>query len=99
MAKMIGDHMGMLGTKFINGATPSSLARPDPAGRIQVTYSAEGKEVVEEYDTVFFAIGRYALTSALNLDKCGVTTESNGKIRCVNEQTNIANIYAIGDVL
>jgi pyruvate/2-oxoglutarate dehydrogenase complex dihydrolipoamide dehydrogenase (E3) component len=84
MANHIGNHMKLIGTKFINGATPSSLTKNE-AGRILVTYTSEGKEIVEEYDTVFFAIGRYALTAALNLDKVGVSVESNGKIKCVNE--------------
>jgi pyruvate/2-oxoglutarate dehydrogenase complex dihydrolipoamide dehydrogenase (E3) component len=47
-----------------------------------------------------FAIGRYALTEALNLSKAGVECEKNGKIRCTEaEQTNVAHIYAIGDVI
>lgn len=91
--------MKMLGTKFIDGATPSSLTRADPNGPITVTYKVGDTEISEEYQTVFFAIGRYALTAALNLDKAGVTCEKNGKIRCANEQTNVPNIFAIGDVL
>jgi pyruvate/2-oxoglutarate dehydrogenase complex dihydrolipoamide dehydrogenase (E3) component len=49
---------------------------------------------------VLFAIGRYALTANLNLEKAGVTCEKNGKF-VVNdeEQTNVPNIYALGDVL
>lgn len=34
MAKCIGEHMELLGTKFINESTPSSLAKSDPNGRI-----------------------------------------------------------------
>ena len=47
-----------------------------------------------------FAIGRYAVTAGLNLANAGVQAESNGKFR-VNEQeqTNVPNIYAVGDVL
>jgi thioredoxin reductase (NADPH) len=47
-----------------------------------------------------YAIGRYAVTKDLNLEKVGVKTNPhNGKLICVNEQTNIENIYAVGDVL
>ena len=54
----------------------------------------------EEFDTVLFAIGRYALTKSINLEKAGVIVESNGKIRAADdEQTNVPHIYAIGDVL
>jgi len=47
-----------------------------------------------------FAIGRYAVTEGLNLPSAGVTKESNGKIK-VNEreQSNVENIYALGDVI
>ena len=37
-----------------------------------------------EYDTVLFAIGRYALTKGLNLENVGLKAESNGKF-IVNE--------------
>lgn len=44
--------------------------------------------------------GRTADTFGLNLEGVGVAYEkSNGKLKCVNEQTNVENIYAIGDVL
>lgn len=45
-------------------------------------------------------MGRYAVTAGLNLANAGVVAESNGKFR-VNkqEQTNVPNIYALGDVL
>lgn len=53
----------------------------------------------DEFDTVLFAIGRYAVTEGVGLDKAGVTVEKNGKI-IVNEreQTNVPHIFAIGDV-
>lgn len=35
------------GTKFINGATPSKLEKPDPAGQIHVTFNENGVEKTE----------------------------------------------------
>lgn len=100
MANLIGKHMALYHTKFINGATPEKIERPDPAGPAHVTFKQNGEEKVETYDTVLFAIGRYALTANINLEKAGVICESNGKIKCnENEQTNVENIFAIGDVL
>ena len=84
MANLIGKHMKTFGTKFIEGATPTKLAKPDPEGRIHVTFKEGEEEKTEEYDTVLFAIGRYALTAALNLDKAGVKVEKNGKIDAPN---------------
>ena len=65
-----------------------------------VTYLEAGVEKTCLYDTVLFAIGRYAVTQGLNLANAEVVAESNGKLR-VNEQeqTNVPNIYAVGDVL
>lgn len=100
MASLIGQHMADYHTKFINGATPSKLERTEEGGPITVTYKDAEGEKTETYDTVLFAIGRYAITKALNLENAGVQAESNGKF-IVNEQeqTNVPNIYAVGDVL
>lgn len=54
----------------------------------------------DEFDTVLYATGRYALTKDLNLPAAGVeVVPENGKIDAINEQTNVSNIYAVGDVL
>lgn len=46
-----------------------------------------------------FAIGRSADTQGLNLSEVGIKTASNGKIIAKdNDQTDVPNIYAIGDV-
>lgn len=47
MANRIGAHMLGHGTKFINGATPSKLEKPDPAGQIHVTFNENGVEKTE----------------------------------------------------
>jgi len=100
MANRIAAFMADSHTKFIRSATPSKLERPNPDGPIKVTYSQEGVEKVEEYDTVLFAMGRYALTAGLNLEAAGVTAEKNGKFKVSDtEQTNVPHIYAIGDVI
>lgn len=65
-----------------------------------MTYKEDGEEKTAQYDTVLFAIGRYAVTDGINLAAAGVTAEKNGKIKVNDqEQTNVSNIYAIGDVL
>ena len=100
MANRIGAFMETHGTKFIRGATPVKLEKPTPEGKILVTFDQDGTITQGEYDTVLFAIGRYALTKDLNLDRVGVTVESNGKIKATDgEETNVPHIYAIGDVI
>jgi len=100
MAERIGKYMEDHQTKFIKKAVPVKLEKPDADGKIVVTYKQGDEEKTEEYDTVLFAMGRYAVTEGLNLDKAGVKAEKNGKF-IVNEeeQTNVPNIYAIGDVI
>ncbi|MFY0644919.1 MAG: dihydrolipoyl dehydrogenase [Bacteroidia bacterium] len=68
----------------------------------KVTVKAEGKkgEVILEGDYCLVAVGRRPYTEGLNADKAGVQLDDRGRIE-VNEhlQTNIPNIYAIGDVV
>merc|ERR1711871_1032685 len=71
--------------------------KDEATGKLTVTYS-DGKS--GEYDTVVFAVGRYIDTAGLGLDTIGVKyNPKTGKIPAFNEQTNVPNIYAIGDVL
>jgi len=101
MANRIATFMENHNTKFIRGATPSKLEKPDgPDGQISVTFKQGEEEKVEKFDTVLFAIGRYAVTEGINLAAAGVTCEKNGKFKVNDvEQTNVENIYAIGDVI
>jgi thioredoxin reductase (NADPH) len=100
MANRIGSYMENHGTKFIKGAVPTKLEKPEPSGPTIVTYEQDGNLVQGQFDTVLFAIGRYALTAELNLASCGVKVESNGKIRANDdESTQAPHIFALGDVL
>ena len=100
MADRIATHMGTLGTKFIRESTPSKLEKQEN-GKIKVTWQ-QGKdktEKSEEFDTVLFAIGRYAVTEGLNLANAGLVCEQNGKFKVDKEErTNVPHIFAIGDV-
>lgn len=60
----------------------------------------KGAEVEFKADYVLVAVGRHAYTDGLNLDAVGIKTDQRGKVE-VNEhlQTNVSNIYAIGDVI
>jgi len=100
MAELIRTYMARHGTKFVNGVTPTNVSKDEATGKHTVTYSGkDGKEVSEEFDSVFSGIGRWADTSKLGLDKAGVKTNKNGEIPVDKEQTNVPNIYAIGDVI
>lgn len=70
-------------------------------GQLKVTYKndTDGSLHQEVFDTVFFAIGRTPNTKHLNLEAAGVELDPATKKVKVNEfeQSNIPNIYSLGD--
>ncbi|EIJ40666.1 dihydrolipoamide dehydrogenase [Galbibacter orientalis DSM 19592] len=60
----------------------------------------KGKEVSFEGDYCLVSVGRRPYTDGLNADKAGVKLNDRGQVE-VNDhlQTNVENIYAIGDVI
>jgi dihydrolipoamide dehydrogenase len=60
----------------------------------------KGEEVVFEGDYVLVSVGRKPYTNGLALEKVGVDLDERGRVK-TNEhlQTNVSNIYAIGDVV
>ena len=97
MAVRIGDYMEKRGNKFINKATPDRFFRSE-SGKVGVEYTQDGVKKLDEYDTVLLAIGRYVDSKKINADKIGLNLAKNGKLIVNDEdQTNISNIYSIGD--
>eukprot|EP00090_Calanus_glacialis_P029410 TRINITY_DN471_c0_g1_i1.p1 TRINITY_DN471_c0_g1~~TRINITY_DN471_c0_g1_i1.p1 ORF type:complete len:595 (+),score=226.84 TRINITY_DN471_c0_g1_i1:99-1883(+) len=104
MAVKIGDYMEEHGVNMIRECVPSSIERIEEGapGKVKVLGKyKDGTEFVDEFNTVIYAIGRDACTNKIGLDKVGVKLNpKNGKIlHDEKEQTNVPNIYAIGDVL
>lgn len=69
--------------------------------KVSVKADAPGDKKLElEGDYCLVSVGRKPYTDGLQLDKAGVKTDDRGRVE-VNEhlQTNIAGIYAIGDVV
>ena len=48
MANMVAEHMEWYHTKFIRGATPISLEKPDPEGQIKVTWKSDDDPSADE---------------------------------------------------
>jgi len=104
MAVKIGDYMEEHGVNMVRECVPTSIERIEEGapGKVKVVGKyKDGTEYVDEFNTVIYAIGRDACTNKIGLDKVGVKLNpKNGKIlHDDKEQTNIPNIYAIGDVL
>ncbi|OCT98318.1 thioredoxin reductase 2, mitochondrial [Xenopus laevis] len=101
MAYLVADYMESHGTKFLWKCTPSHVEKLKN-GKLQVTWknTQSGKEGVDIYDTVMWAVGRAAETQYLNLEKVGVKIKpETGKIIVdASEATSVPHIYAIGDI-
>jgi dihydrolipoamide dehydrogenase len=79
----------------------TKVAKIEPINEMVTVHfeGTDGKEFSEVYDTVLVSVGRKPNTSNLGLDNAGITLTERGFIP-VNEkrQTEISNIYAIGDI-
>lgn len=96
-SEFIGSLMSDMGTKILQNTVPLSI-RKLPDGKLEVSMLSNGEERVDMFDTVLMATGRAADVAGLNLTAAGVTLAANGKIPVNCECTNVAGIYAIGDV-
>ena len=69
-------------------------------GVIVNTVDKQNKKIIYEGDVVLISVGRRAYTKNLNLEKLGIVCDEKGRIKVnKNFQTNIKNIYAVGDVI
>ena len=67
-------------------------------GSSKVCFTEKGKEGSINADCVLMAVGRAANLESLNLDEVGITYSRRGIDVNANMQTNIPEIYAIGDI-
>ncbi|WP_299684779.1 dihydrolipoyl dehydrogenase [uncultured Dokdonia sp.] len=86
--------------KFALSHGVTSVERNGDEITVKATNNKKNTEVEFKADYVLVAVGRHAYTEGLNLEAVGIPTDKRGKIE-VNEhlQTNVSNIYAIGDVI
>jgi len=64
------------------------------------TRDKENKKNNIDADVALISVGRKANTKGLNLENVGVETDEKGRIKVnKNFETNVKNIYAIGDVI
>jgi len=93
-ASKIKTYMEDCGVVFKKNAVPTRLVKEGES--IRVHFSDESSDV---YDTVLVAIGRKVDTANLGLENVGVACDEKGAIINEYEQSNVPNIYAVGDVL
>ncbi|HEY5974357.1 MAG TPA: FAD-dependent oxidoreductase, partial [Geobacteraceae bacterium] len=76
----------------------TGFAKRDGKGAVTVEAGGATEEIV--CDRVLVAAGRRPLTDGLGLEEAGVRLDSSGRIGVDgNYQTNVAGIYAIGDLI
>ncbi|XP_011168538.1 thioredoxin reductase 1, mitochondrial isoform X3 [Solenopsis invicta] len=100
MAQHITEEMQQRGVNFIYEAKLKKVSKREDGRLLTDWVDKDGNVHQDVYDTVLFAIGRRSLTQELKPENAGLKlVPETGKIDAVNEQTNVPNIYAVGDVL
>jgi len=91
MEEMLGDGIDILARTQVK-----EVCRADDG---TLTIECENGQRLEGFDELIWAIGRYPLSGDLDLDRAGVEVDGDGYIPTDRFQnTNVAGVYAIGDV-
>ena len=87
------------GIKF-NMQNKVETIKKNESGAVVSTVDKDGKKNNFECDIVLISVGRKPNTEGLNLDVLGVQQDEKKRIKTDKKfQTNVQNIYAIGDVI
>ena len=74
--------------------------KKNKSGAVVLTSDKDGNKKDFECDIVLISVGRKPNTNDLNLEKIGVELDDKKRVKTKeNFQTNLENIYAIGDVI
>jgi glutathione reductase (NADPH) len=83
------------GIEIVTGAVPAAIE--DGAS---LTLATEDGRRFSGFESLIWAIGRAPNTAALKLERAGVATDARGFVPVDDYQnTNVAGIYAVGDVI
>jgi dihydrolipoamide dehydrogenase len=98
MAKLLQRSLEKQGLKFALGTTVTKATAN--AKGVSVTLGSGDNARQESCDVLLVAVGRRPYTEGLGLAEVGVTLDNRGRV-IVDEHfaTNVAGIYAIGDVI
>ena len=96
-AAVVQQHLAASGVVVQCGATAVEVRLN--GGEKELICQKDGRELVVGFDEILLAVGRRARTQGLDLDKLGLSLNSNGTLK-VDEylRANSDNIYACGDV-
>ena len=92
--------LGKQGMEFKLGAKVTNVERTEAGARVTFEPVKGGEAQSIEADVVLIATGRKPYTEGLGLEAAGVALDSRGRVEIDgNYRTNVAGIYAIGDVV
>ncbi|QNS42144.1 dihydrolipoyl dehydrogenase [Chryseobacterium manosquense] len=99
LSKELNKVLRKQGMKFLLSTAVQAVERNGDTVKVTAK-DKKGEEVVVEGDYVLVSVGRKPYTDGLSLEKAGVDLDERGRVK-TNEhlQTNVSNIYAIGDVV
>ncbi|MEM6658101.1 MAG: dihydrolipoyl dehydrogenase [Pseudomonadota bacterium] len=87
------------GLKFVMGAAVQKTEATKTKAKVTYKLRKDDSEHVIEADAVLVATGRKPFSDGLGLEALGVEMTQRGQIKVGSDwQTNVAGIYAIGDV-
>jgi dihydrolipoamide dehydrogenase len=96
IVQLVARKLKKLGVEVVTGAKAKSWA--EKGGRAVVTVDVDGKDQTIEADKVLVAVGRRPNSEGLGLEEIGVKIERGFVPVDRQLRTNVAGIYAIGDV-
>lgn len=90
-----------LGIHIHKNSSQSKVEKDEKTGQLTIHYEdANGKGTLEGVDNLIWAIGRSPLVEKLGLQNAGVKQDDVGRIIADEYQnTNVENIYSLGDVV
>jgi dihydrolipoamide dehydrogenase len=98
MSALVKRNLKKKGAEIITKALAKGVEETDTG--VTVSYEANGEEQQIEADYVFVMVGRRPNTDELGLEQVGIEMTDRGVIKIDKQcRTNVANIYAIGDVV
>uniref|UniRef100_T1GKJ8 FAD/NAD(P)-binding domain-containing protein n=1 Tax=Megaselia scalaris TaxID=36166 RepID=T1GKJ8_MEGSC len=92
---------GKLLVKWVNTEANTEHSDKQADGKLLVKWvnTEANTEHSDVFDTVLWAIGRKGLVADLKLDNAGVVTKGDKIEVSPAEETNVSNIFAVGDVI
>lgn len=99
--EVVGKHYEEgLGMKIHRRSKQTKIEKHESTGKLKVHYEdSNGTGVLEDVDTLIWAIGRKPKTRDLALDGVEIETNGRGHVAADDFQnTNAPNIFSLGDV-